>query len=161
MKILKPHINVHKIVRCLLKIDIDDMITYKSISELIKADITLNKNRYYLLKARQIVLEENQIVFGVIRTIGLKRLNDSEIVDIGETNIQKTKVITSKSIETLTCIADYDELSDYKKVKYNSNMTVLSVLNFFTNDNSIAKIETNVETKMNPLEIKETIEFFK
>ena len=79
----KRSIDTQTVVDRLRASEIGDLVTYASISEALGRDVT-NGARSVLQSARRIVLNEDQMVFGVVTRVGLKRLSDVEIVDAAD-----------------------------------------------------------------------------
>ncbi len=73
----------------IIKLGVDEVITYQEISNLISRDI--RQARGYLNTARRIAQRDNGFVFGTVRNIGIRRLNDVAIIESANISIRSIR----------------------------------------------------------------------
>ncbi len=77
------------IYRQIIKLNIDEIVTYKQLSGIIGRDIRQARN--YLATARRIAQRDNGIVCSVVRNVGIKRLRDVAIVESANASIRSIR----------------------------------------------------------------------
>lgn len=104
---------------------------------------SIERAKYYLTRARKHLINEGQSwepVFG----IGLKRLNDSQIIDVAcqsRERIGRIVYRTRKQVESV----DYKSLSNEDKLKYATSVSTLATIALFSSDRAQKKISNNIE----------------
>jgi hypothetical protein len=82
----------------------------------------LDKIRPALASARRSLLNEDNIVFDVVRGVGLKRLNDVEIVDASQGDVNRIRRTARKSIRKLAAIDDYSKLPPKQQLDHHPHV---------------------------------------
>lgn len=103
----KAGVDAQTITKFLEEIPVGAIATYEEISRLINDDIQANRGP--METARRILLRENQIVFGAVHGIGLKRLDATEIVEQEQGTVIKVRRATTRAMKRLAS-ADFDSL---------------------------------------------------
>lgn len=130
------------LIRFLKDAQVGETITYDTLSDVIGRDIT--KERGALETARRNLQKELRYVFGTIRGIGIKRLEDSEIVDIGDKTQASIRRASRRTIKKLVCV-DYDALPKEKQTKHNTSISMLGVVAELSSQSSIQKLENKIK----------------
>jgi hypothetical protein len=143
----------------IIKVSIGDAITYKALSGLIGRDVQ-DEARGALMTARRIAERDKNIVFGVIRDVGLKRLNDAEIVSTGEDARGRIRRIARRSVARVLRVNNYAELSQEDKVRHNAYASLFGAIEQMASPKSIAKLEQYAKDAQAELPIKRTLELF-
>lgn len=139
------------------KAEINEVITYSELNTLIDSDVQGDARRY-LYTARRWALDENGIVFGTMRNIGIKRIVGDEV--IGEANMA-LKCVANKTGYALRVInaTDYESYSVDGQKKQNVMVAALGAIKLFTEKRSMQRIEENGNGS--PLNISETLLLFR
>lgn len=136
-----------------------EVIPYKELSELIGRDVQ-NSAYSVLFSARRIVERDYRIVFHPIRSIGLKRLDDTGIVSVGESTLSKIRKVTKRGIKQIACVQDFNNLSQEQKIKHNTYLSMLGVMHHASQGKSVQKLENKVREAQASLPLAKTLEAF-
>jgi hypothetical protein len=103
----------------------------------------------YLSSARRILLRDHGIVIDAEPKVGIRVCTPEEKVDVMAHHFGKSRrqLKHSRHIGTAT---EYDELSDTKKKKWNTYMTVITTTELFTTPAAVRKIEAVVTDRVLP-----------
>jgi hypothetical protein len=143
----------------LRKAAIGDLVTYANLNDLIGGDVT-KRDRYKLDHARRIIKGSDQYDFDVVRRVGLKRLNDSEI--IGTTAVSRKKIHravrrANKRLEPI----DVNGLSNEDLIRYSAEVSLTGVLITMTDPRRMKTIRARVTLKNGKLDLQETLKLFR
>lgn len=148
-----------ELIKRLEKAQIGETITYDELSKVAMADVKEEK-RGALMTAQKHVLNEKQFVFETIRNVGIKRINDSEIVAHAEGPIQRIQRISRRALRRLSCV-DFEKLSNREKVLHNTKMSALGMLHHLSAPSKIKQIESAVTKANSRLELTQTLDVFR
>ena len=137
-----------------------DTLTYMEIQIALGASEFTDRHRSALYRARKSILNERGFVFGTIPTVGVKRLNPSEIVKTAKSGIRRIGRVCRKSQKSLAC-ADYSKLNGEEKVQHNLSMSVFGAIALSASPSTSKKLEEKVRNSGVILSIGETLEHFK
>lgn len=140
----------------LQKTSVGDTVTYEECSKIVSRDVT-NGARHVLQAARRYCEAHYNMLFGCVHRVGLKRLNDSEIVDLGESTLKHVRRTSLKTARRIAQCADYEKLSEQKKIKHNTYASVLAMLGTALTEKRIAKIEERVKDTQRALPLAQTL----
>lgn len=147
-----------KILEDLLsKANVGDLVTYELMSVAIGRsvrDFALPSLR----SARQGLLNTKNMVFGVEKNVGVRRLNDSQIVKAAEHDRKKMKRAATKAIRKLS-VVDFDKLTPEEKKQHTVASAQMGVIAMFSSKRTTTKITENVNDKA-ILAIGETLKMF-
>lgn len=155
---LSPETNA--VVKRLEGLQFGETVTYEELSHMVGGDIQ-SKKRHHLASAQRLLLMQRQMVFGVIRDQGVKRLSDSEIVLDGRGYVDKIKRASRKGARTLGCVADYERMPADMKLQHNTALSVLGAVSMFTKPTGVKKIAERVTAVNSRLLVDQTLELFK
>lgn len=103
-----------------------DLVTYAEIEKFLGYSI-LKAKRYILYSALRVARREEGIIFETIRSVGIKRQNDSEIADYQlKRSLGQVRRCAKRGLERARC-ADYEKLSKEEKTRANARSTILSM----------------------------------
>lgn len=102
----------------------------------------------------------NRKVFGIIANVGLKCLEDDEIVAAGYEAISRVRSRARSGLKTLICLQDYAGLPDQIKIKHNTVAAILMVANRVTTPKKIIALEGIISKTMEKLTFDQTLKFF-
>lgn len=142
----------------LLGAEIGDLITYEELSKAIGRDVRTFAQPS-LRSARQGVLVSKGIVFGVETNVGLRRLNDEEIVDSIESDRARVRRATRKSLKKLT-VVKFDNLSEEKKRQHVVASAQMGAIELFSTKNATKRIASKVDAGKTTIAIGETLKMF-
>ena len=153
----KRSIETEMIYDRIRKANINEVITYTELRALINADVQSDARRY-LYTARNWALRDDNMVFGTIRNVGIKRITGDEV--IGETDMA-LRYIHNKTNYALKVIkaTDYDSFSPAGMKQQNARVALLGSINLFSEKKSVKKIEEQTNGK--PLTIGRTLKLFR
>lgn len=127
----------------LLEAKKDDTITYERLSKAIGRDVR-GDGAGSLQTARRIAQREQRMVFDSVRGVGLKRLQDADIVDLSDKARDHMRRTARRTAKKLVCV-DFDDLTNEKKVKHNAALSMMGALAELTTEKSLLKLQANVE----------------
>jgi len=128
---------------------IGDTITYETLSKAIGRDVRQFASGA-LNSARRTMLNEKGMVFGTENNVGLKRLDDSQIVNASEDDRRKMHRMSNRAIRKLGCV-NFDGLSKENKQKHLTASAQFGALQMFSTASTNKKIEQKVEEKTMPV----------
>lgn len=134
-------------------------ITYDELSTLLGRNVQ-REARYCLQTACRRLLTDERMVFEAVRGVGMKRLDDVGIVDVGQHYIRRVHNTARRGAKKLMCVQEFDKLPNDKKVEHNASLSVLGMLNHVTKNKEIAKIEKKVEQASGQLPLAKMLEHF-
>lgn len=141
-------------------VKVEGTITYKELNEVVGGNVQ-EKQRGVLTTARKMAESIDGIVFGTISTVGLKRLNDSEIVNLSDGIIRHVRRSSRKGISKISKVADFNNLSNEDKIKHNASLSILGVFAEISKPKKIGLIEKKVAAAQDSLSLIKTLEAFK
>ena len=103
------------VVKRLLNTQVGDIVTWDEIGKTANTGSML-AIRSASASARRILLRENAYVFSAVHGIGIKRLDDSEIVDLGRARVTHVRRYTRKTKGILSSF-DITKLTPEKKTE--------------------------------------------
>lgn len=130
------------IANLLRKAAVGDVVTYAEMNEAIRRDVT-GPARGALEAARRIVLREHRMVFDCIRSSGLKRLADSEIVDLSDKAMDSIRRTAKRTARKLVCV-NYDDMPNDKKTKHNASLSMFGVISELSKNSSTKRLEAEI-----------------
>lgn len=140
----------------LRKMEIGDILTKSEVvAELGRSWDTLYPN---ISTAKNMVRREDGIVIKAVHKIGLKRLNDEEIVEDVLLLQKKTRRATNRTKKTLQCV-NIDKLGNGKSAKLFTAMSIVSLFETITKHKSMEMLEQHVQQAALP--VGKTLELFK
>ncbi len=135
-----------------------EVVTYAELSRLIRRDVQ-HEAASVLSSARRVVQREHKAVFGAVIKQGLKRLDASGIVSVGEQGIQKITRASRRAARRLAC-ADYDALPNADKVRFNTAASLLGAMELATKPNRVKALAAAVETAAAKLPTADVLTLF-
>lgn len=118
--------------------EVGDVIQYAELTHAIGRDVQ-GAARSVLETARAIVQREHRMVFDCSRNEGLRRLSDSEIVDLSDGAMDKIRRTAKRTAKKLVCV-DYDAMPREKQVKHNAALSMLGVMSELSKDSSVKRL---------------------
>lgn len=142
----------------LAEANVGDLITYEQLSKAIGRDV-----RKFALSslssARRGIFNAKRYVFGTEKNVGLRRLNDNEIVDSTEHDRKKLRRAAKRTINKLG-VVDFDNLTPEKKRQHIVASAQMGAVEMFAGKNATKKIEAKVNDSSKVLPIGETLRMF-
>lgn len=139
------------------KMAVDEFISYADLGAVISK--TIGSACPALISARNILLRENNMVFGVVRGAGLKRLSDKDIVRASEQDRFSIRRKARKATKKLAS-ADYTKLSSREQLDQTIKMSVFAAISQTTSDATSRRLEKHIKALGKPvkeLSIAETV----
>jgi len=143
----------------LAKASVGEVIKYTELSELIGQDVQA-RSRGHLASAIKSLLNDRQMVFGVIRTVGVKRLSDGEIVAVGDEILPRIRRMAKRATRKLLAVADFNSLTNDQKIRHNAVVSSLATVSFFSKEARVKEIEKQVGSAQ-PLPVGKVLGLFK
>lgn len=138
---------------------VGDVIQYEELNKLISGDVQ-DRHRYMLDTARRAVLNEDQIVFEAVHGEGIKRMNDEEILGVGDQSRKRIHRISKRTAKKLIC-SNYEKLTPEQRLEWNTHMSVMGALTAVTKPSSVQKLKSAVSVSQERLPLNKTLEAFK
>lgn len=131
-----------KLAEMLAKTEVNQIVQYAKMSEIIGRDVL--QNRSLMQTAKAIVQRENRYVFAAVRNVGLKRLQSEDIVDLGDNARARIRRVASTTTKKLKCV-QYDAMPKEKQVKHNTTLSMLGVIAELGSEKSYLRLEAKVK----------------
>jgi hypothetical protein len=140
------------------EVAVGDLVTYEQLSQAIGRDVREHALPS-LSSARRGLLNQKKYVFGVEHNIGLRRLNDTQIVDASESDRAKLKRAANRAICKLS-VVDFDQLPPEKKRQHTIASAQMGAVAMFAGKSATKKIASSVNDSKTTLAIGETLKMF-
>lgn len=138
---------------------VGQLVAYEEMSKAIGRDVRMHALSS-LRTARQGLLKEKGLVFGVERGVGLKRLDDIGIVASTESDRRKMQRVAKRSLRKLA-VVNFDKLPDDKKRQHVVASAQMGAIAMFSAKSASKKIESKVVSNNSAcLPIGETLKLF-
>ncbi len=147
------------LVEKLRAVEVGAQITYSELSQAVGRNVQ-TEARGCLNTARAILQREDSTLFAPIRGIGLKRLTDGEIAQVGGQTLRHVNNSAKRGIRKLACVRDFNALTNEEKIRHNAAMSVLGVFYEVSKTKGIRQIEAAVAVVQKELPLKEALRAF-
>lgn len=141
----------------LVRLEVGEMVTYSELSNLINRNIQSKEGRFHLYTAQRRALNENYMVFGCIRNMGVKRLNDEEIVGTGHHTIGRIRRMSRRGFRVVTAVKEFDKLPNAVKIQHNTYASLLGAMSLATTEIRVRKLEDRVQVAQCKLSLEGTL----
>lgn len=150
-----------QLIEILSDCGVGQLLEYEDLASKIGLSYGSPQFRSAVQTARKSVEKEERFVFGVIRGVGLKRLNDSEIVADSKGSLRGINRKCRRARSKLEC-AKYEALSAVEKQIHNVNLAVAGAIEQASSVKKVREITKRLsDSKLINLAIVETLEHFK
>lgn len=151
-------VDTQVLMEALKKVLPNEVVKYSDLSLLIKSDVQ-KKARGYLNTARKRLMHDDSIVFESVLGVGLKRCDDSAIVDTIDHTTKRIRSVARRGGRKLSC-AKYANLTKDEKLKFDTGISMLGVVSLFTKPDSQKTIEMGVKAANQKLPTNKLLELF-
>lgn len=152
-------VDTQVIIGLLKKCEVGQMITYASLSQAIGRNVQ-TAARHITESARDIVQRDYHMVFSCVLNEGLKRLDDTAIVELHRGSTARISRHAARTIRKMSC-AEYERLSQSQKVQFNVGVSVLGAIGQITRRKQIATVEKRVTETMDKVAFGKMLDMFK
>lgn len=125
----------------LRKVVVGGTATYEEMSRIASKEIT--KNRGCMYTATNALLREG-IRFDSIRSVGLRRMTDSEVARSGTRAIRLVGRKARRESRKMVAIKDFDGLCNEDKIQHNATLSVLGAISHFSRPTQVKILEAAV-----------------
>lgn len=140
------------------KVSVGQTVTYETLSAAISKPVSSSSAA--LQSARNSLLRKEHMVFGVIRGVGLKRLDDTDIVNASEQDVVGMRRKAKRAVRKLTSISDYNALPPEKRLAHTARVSVFTAMADMLTDRSLEHVEKAAVGHSSQLPFNETIRAF-
>jgi hypothetical protein len=160
--LFQRHIETGFLIDRLDKVKDGEMVSYGDLSRFASVDVQGTRGRGYLKTATKFFLNEHGVRFATVRNVGLKRLTPEEAVTASDADVHVVNRTIRRNRDRLVMsVRDFDVISSDAKVKYNTNRSILEMVNHVTQKKAVKQIETRVRKTETLLPVQKTIEAFR
>lgn len=153
----RASVEAQELAKFLETAEVGDVFTYQQLNQHAKCDVQLRNT--VLQTAKRIVQRQHKMVFDTIVGVGIKRLSDEEIPDVGQASIKRSRNIAKKGMRTLEC-ADLSKLTPETKVKAITTKTILGLFSQSGSRKVRCLVEQGARTASDKLKIGNISELF-
>ena len=107
--------------------EIGQVFTYSEMNEAAKDDVQ-TRNTILNTARRTLLKPPYRMVFGTIMGVGIKRLSDEEIPDVGDSAVKRSRRIAQHGMKKLNC-ADLSKMQPDTKIRLITAKTILGLFN--------------------------------
>lgn len=156
-----PHASVDTqlLYERLKRAEIGEFIPYQELTATIDRDVQ-SDGRGYLNTARGMTLRHDRMVFECVSNQGLRRMNDTEIVEGGTSILQRIRRASRRGAMKLASVKNFDALPNNKKIRHNALLSALGAITHFGRESNVKQIEAKVEAAQSKLPLARTLEIF-
>jgi hypothetical protein len=148
----------------LVEMSIGEITPYSVLNDIANGNVqkfqTEDAKYHRLYAARRKARNSNFMAFRMIPNVGIKRLEDVEIVDDSMSRIDKLRRQSRMGINTIKCIEEREELPLPVKIACDATGTMLMIHNRLAFIKSRQKMESVVAEENQPLSFDEGIQVF-
>lgn len=147
------------ILQRLKSMNIGDFVGYDELSDISGKKIA--GDSFHLSTARKGLLKDHHMVFEVIRTKGLKRLNDNELATTASDKfVEKGRRHAKRSAQKMACIESYDKLSPAAQMAHTIKLSFFGAIAYMARKGQLEKASKAVGGRSGELPINETLKAF-
>lgn len=147
------------VIQRLKSMSIGDFVSYEELTNLAGKRIT--GDSFHLATARKGLLKDNHMVFEVIRTKGLKRLNDDELATTASDKfVEKGRRHAKRSAQKMACIENYANLSPAAQMAHTIKISFFGAIAYMARKGQLEKASKAVGGRSGELPISETLKAF-
>ena len=143
----------------LIKAEVGAVIPYRELTEVISRDVQ-GPARGNMNTARHRALRHNGMVFEAVWKVGLKRLNETEVVAVGEARLGRIRRVARRGLEKLGSVQKFDALPEAAKVKHNAAVSILGAFRLMSAPDKMKKFEQEIANTQGKLALAGTLELF-
>jgi hypothetical protein len=152
----KPSAETERLITALRQMGVNDVITYEEMRAVTGTDC--QAERGHIVTARKHLLADDQRVFATIPRIGLKRLNDGDIVEQEGTTSIKVRRVVRGSMKRLATV-NPESLHPLEAQRYRATSASLGAIALCVTPANIAKV-TQVAINNGSADAKSTLSLF-
>lgn len=141
----------------LVKATVGQTFTYATLSNIIARTVTSSSGS--LRTAMKRALKDKGFVFGTMRTIGIKRLADIEIVDQSTDTSSRIRKMSRRAVEKLTKV-EFEKLPREKQGEHSARVSIMATIGYMTNEKQFGKIRDAADKAGHELPIAATLNLF-
>lgn len=130
-------------------VEVGATVSYSQLTAAIGRDVQ-GGGRGALETARRIVQRDHRAVFDVVRNTGLKRLADSEIVDLSDRARDGLRHSARRIAKKLVCV-DYQKLTAAHQCKHNAALSMFGAIAEMATDTAQRRLEKNIQANTEQL----------
>jgi len=150
----------HRLAEILRQTPVDGLVSYADLSTSIKRNVQ-KEGRSALSSARRQMQREAAMVFEPVRNVGMKRLNDCDIVRTSQSSIKHINRTARRGVTRLACVSNYAGLSREEMIRHNTAMSLLGMFHEITKVKNVKQIEAVVAVAQRTLPLAQTLEAFR
>jgi hypothetical protein len=133
---------------------------YEEMTAILGRDIQ-GDARSVLESARRIMEREYNIVFGVIRNVGLKHLTDDEAINTGQGTIDHNRRMSRRAAKRIASLKSPETVSQAAQTKQFTFLSLFGAIVHMTRPRQIEKLSSRVEAAHKELPLAKTLDAFK
>jgi hypothetical protein len=144
----------------LLAVPVGEVIPYAELSAEVGLDVRSGGGKSRLRSARHRLQREKSAVFGTVAGVGLRRLNDEQIVEAGSGYVDRVRRTARRGAKLVTAVADFGALPQHAKARHNAQLSVFAAIEAVSASRTVNRLAAG-ETSARPLPIAATLEAFR
>lgn len=138
---------------------ISTIVSYPEISEIIRRNAQ-GDGRGIVGSAIKWLQNNKSQIWGTVRRVGLKRLDDGEIVDKGRSNLRKVNRTANRAAKVVRCVR-YENLSRDQKQEHDALLVGLRTIQLFSRKDGFEKVKAAIPENGAILpDVKKVMELF-
>ena len=153
-------IDTTTILEMIRELEVGQVLTHARMTAEIGRDVQ-QRGRGALDAARRIALKEHGIATGAVTGIGIKRLDDTEIVDSGAQDLSMIRRRASRAALRTSKVADFAAMPREVQTRHNLHMTLFAMIKHETSAPQIRRHGKHVDDESKPLAIGSALELCK
>lgn len=144
----RSSIDAKALADALRQVAIGETVEYKALTQAIGRDVTVH--RHLLESARRTVMRDDNMVFGTVLNVGLKRMDDVEtIAYVNQHRRKRIRSQAKKAIRELSTVK-YAELPRESQVSHNAGLALFGAMHSGTENKHMVGLEAQVSNNKLP-----------
>lgn len=146
----------------LKEVGVGETITWEELSKTAGRNVSAGHAGYgALATARRRAQVDDGMVFDAVSKVGLKRLSDVDIVNTGQSTVDRVRRAARKGAKRLLSVRDFNGLPNELKIKHNAYASLLGAVAAISQEAKVHQLEKHVQNAQAALPLAKTLEVFK
>lgn len=146
------------LIECLQTICEGETLSYADIERIVGYSVTEYVGRNRLQQARKYLMREQQRVYATIIRVGLKALNDAEVVHVGSDKVRQVRSAARRAKRITLSVKDYDALPPVEKSRAQATLAVTSAVEVIASKQAVAKLMNGPQALPAPPNMRQIVD---
>lgn len=146
------------VLQRLREVTVGELVTYRELGAAISKDLSGASG--CLHRAREKLVRNEQIVFSVVRNVGLRRLNDRDIVAATAGDVGAIRRHAKRAVRKVTSISDFAALPSADQLRHTAALSIFAAVAEVSSEKGLKRVEKAAQGRSGELPIAQTLSAF-